>query len=126
MFGNYKIEIKHGCTEYYKSYPKFKNINLTEEGIRKVERKLNVSNLYDIENSELTHFIENALKAQFIFKKDQEYVVKNHKELENKVYDVPIKLDNKVAEIKLRSMNVKIDKLTAEQNTYLNSWESGT
>ena len=28
MFENYKIEIKHGCTEYYKSYPKFKNINL--------------------------------------------------------------------------------------------------
>ena len=55
-----------------------------------------------------------------------EYLVKNHQKLENKVYDVPIKLDNKVAEIKLRSMNVKIDKLTAEQNTYLNSWESGT
>ena len=55
-----------------------------------------------------------------------EYLVKNHQKLENKVYDVPIKLDNKVAEIKLRSMNIKIDKLTAEQNTYLNSWESGT
>ena len=56
---------------------KFKNINLTEEGIRKVERKLNVSNLYDIENSEITHFVENALKAQFIFKKNQEYVLKD-------------------------------------------------
>ena len=55
-----------------------------------------------------------------------EYLVKNHQKLENKVDDVPIKLDNKVAEIKLRSMNIKIDKLTAEQNTYLNSWESGT
>ena len=31
MFENYKIEIKHGCTEYYKSYPKFKNINLNGE-----------------------------------------------------------------------------------------------
>ena len=56
---------------------KFKNINLTEEGIRKVEKKLNVSNLYDIENSEITHFVENALKAQFIFKKNQEYVLKD-------------------------------------------------
>ena len=56
---------------------KFKNINLTEDGIKKVEQKLNVSNLYDIENSEITHFVENALKAQFIFKKNKEYVVKD-------------------------------------------------
>ena len=56
---------------------KFKNINLTEDGIKKIEKKLNVSNLYDIENSEITHFVENALKAQFIFKKNQEYVLKD-------------------------------------------------
>ena len=56
---------------------KFKNINLTEEGIRKVEVKLNINNLYDIENSEITHFVENALKAQFIFKKNKEYVVRD-------------------------------------------------
>ena len=55
-----------------------------------------------------------------------EYMVKNYKKLQNKVYDVPINIDNKVAEIKLRSMNVKIDKLTKEQDDYLNSWESGT
>ncbi|MBM01384.1 MAG: preprotein translocase subunit SecA [Chloroflexi bacterium] len=56
---------------------KSKNVTLTEEGIQKVEKNLNVENLYDIENSELTHFIENALKAQFIFRKNQEYVVKD-------------------------------------------------
>tara|TARA_B100000683_G_scaffold84964_1_gene83875 strand:+ start:2845 stop:5361 length:2517 start_codon:yes stop_codon:yes gene_type:complete len=56
---------------------KFKNINLTEEGIKKVELKLNITNLYDIENSEITHFVENALKAQFIFKKNKEYVVRD-------------------------------------------------
>ena len=55
-----------------------------------------------------------------------EYMVKNYKKLQNKVYDVPINIDNKVAEIKLKSMNVKIDKLTKEQDDYLNSWESGT
>ena len=55
-----------------------------------------------------------------------EYMVKNYKKLQNKVYDVPINIDNKVAEIKLKSMNVKIDKLTKEQDEYLNSWESGT
>ena len=55
-----------------------------------------------------------------------EYMVKNYKKLQNKVYDVPINIDNKVAEIKLKSMNVKIDELTKQQDDYLNSWESGT
>ena len=55
-----------------------------------------------------------------------EYIVKNHKKMENKVYDVPTVIDNKVAEIKLKSMDVKIDKLSKEQDEYLNSWESGT
>ena len=55
-----------------------------------------------------------------------EYVVKNHKKLENKVYDVPSKIDEKVAQIKLKSMGITIDKLTKEQDLYLNSWESGT
>ena len=55
-----------------------------------------------------------------------EYIVKNHKKLKNEVYDVPLSIDNKVARIKLKSMNVKIDKLTSEQTKYLNSWESGT
>lgn len=55
-----------------------------------------------------------------------EYIVKNHKKMENKVYDVPSVIDNKVAEIKLKSMDVKIDKLSKEQDEYLNSWESGT
>ena len=53
-------------------------------------------------------------------------MVKNHKKLHNDVYDVPIELDNKVAQIKLKSMGVEIDKLTSEQDAYLNSWESGT
>ena len=55
-----------------------------------------------------------------------EYVVKNHSKLENDVYDVPLALDNKVAQIKLKSMGVEIDKLSVEQDKYLNSWESGT
>ena len=55
-----------------------------------------------------------------------EHMVKNHKKLHNDVYDVPIELDNKVAQIKLKSMGVEIDKLTSEQDAYLNSWESGT
>nr|NIP37466.1 adenosylhomocysteinase [Candidatus Dadabacteria bacterium]NIS09302.1 adenosylhomocysteinase [Candidatus Dadabacteria bacterium]NIV40792.1 adenosylhomocysteinase [Candidatus Dadabacteria bacterium]NIX14301.1 adenosylhomocysteinase [Candidatus Dadabacteria bacterium]NIY20834.1 adenosylhomocysteinase [Candidatus Dadabacteria bacterium] len=55
-----------------------------------------------------------------------EYMVKNAKKLENKVYNVPEKVDTSVAEMKLKSLNVKIDKLTPEQDKYLNSWEMGT
>ncbi len=55
-----------------------------------------------------------------------EYMVKNAAKLENTVYDVPDKVDRSVADMKLKSLGVKIDKLTAEQDKYLNSWEMGT
>jgi adenosylhomocysteinase len=55
-----------------------------------------------------------------------EFLVKNHKTLERKVYSVPEELDKKVARLKLDSMGVKIDKLTAEQEEYLASWSEGT
>ncbi len=55
-----------------------------------------------------------------------EYMVKHSKRLEKKVYPVPAHLDQWIAEIKLRSMGVTIDKLTREQQVYLNSWELGT
>lgn len=55
-----------------------------------------------------------------------EYVVKNHKKLENKVYKVPGKIDAHIAKLKLKSMGIKIDALTKEQRKYLKSWELGT
>ena len=55
-----------------------------------------------------------------------EFLVKNHKTLDRKVYPVPEELDKKVARLKLESMGVKIDKLTAEQEEYLASWSEGT
>ncbi|HSG30675.1 MAG TPA: adenosylhomocysteinase [Thermodesulfobacteriota bacterium] len=55
-----------------------------------------------------------------------EYMVKNAKKLENIVYDVPPKVDSSVADLKLKALNVKIDKLTPEQDKYLNSWDMGT
>jgi adenosylhomocysteinase len=54
-----------------------------------------------------------------------EYLAKNHKSLEKKVYPVPEDLDKKVARLKLESMGVKIDKLTPEQEEYLASWSDG-
>ncbi|MEK7849436.1 MAG: adenosylhomocysteinase [Candidatus Omnitrophota bacterium] len=55
-----------------------------------------------------------------------EYMKKNYKKLERKVYKVPVDIDRKIAELKLASMGIKIDKLTAEQKKYLASWEMGT
>ncbi|HEU5452683.1 MAG TPA: adenosylhomocysteinase [Terriglobales bacterium] len=55
-----------------------------------------------------------------------EFMVKNHKTLEKKVYSVPVELDKRVARLKLESMGIKIDKLTPEQEEYLASWSEGT
>ena len=55
-----------------------------------------------------------------------EYMVKNHKNLEKKVYPVPVELDKRVAKLKLESMGIKIDRLTPEQEEYLASWSEGT
>jgi len=57
---------------------------------------------------------------------DAEYMVKNATKLEKKVYSVPAEIDAEIARIKLDAMGVKIDKLTTEQEKYLNSWEEGT
>jgi len=55
---------------------KEKSAVLTEFGIRKVERKLGFSNLYE-EDFDTIHYIENALKARTLFRKDKDYVVKD-------------------------------------------------
>jgi adenosylhomocysteinase len=55
-----------------------------------------------------------------------EFIVKNHKNLEAKVHDVPKEIDGKVARLKLESMEIRIDNLTSEQVKYLSSWEEGT
>jgi len=55
-----------------------------------------------------------------------EYVAKNAKSLEMKVYDVPEEIDAEVAKLKLHAMGIQIDTLTEEQERYLSSWEEGT
>lgn len=55
-----------------------------------------------------------------------EYMIKHAKQLEKKVYGVPVDIDNEIARLKLEAMNVAIDKLTDQQVKYLNSWEEGT
>ena len=55
-----------------------------------------------------------------------DYIKKSGNKLEPRVYGVPERIDKEVARLKLSSMGVKIDKLTAEQKKYLTSWEMGT
>lgn len=55
-----------------------------------------------------------------------EYMVMRKKRFKKDVYPVPEKIDKAIAKEKLASMNVKIDKLTAEQKKYLASWSMGT
>lgn len=55
-----------------------------------------------------------------------EYLARNHASLEKRVYRVPVEIDKNIARLKLSSMGVDIDALTAEQDKYLHSWEMGT
>ncbi|MCC6801332.1 MAG: adenosylhomocysteinase [Anaerolineae bacterium] len=55
-----------------------------------------------------------------------EYMVKNHSDLTPNVYVVPEDIDKEIARLKLESMGVKIDTLTAAQAKYLSQWEEGT
>jgi adenosylhomocysteinase len=55
-----------------------------------------------------------------------DYLVKNRGSMEKKVYVVPAELDKRVAKLKLESVGIKIDRLTAEQEEYLASWSEGT
>ncbi len=61
-------------------------------------------------------FANHALVAEWLINND----------LEAKVYDVPGEIDHMIASLKLQAMGFGLDKLTAEQDKYLNSWDEGT
>ena len=54
---------------------KTKTVNLTESGIDKAERAFRVENLYNLQNTQLLHHINTALKANYVMAKDVDYVV---------------------------------------------------
>ncbi|WP_410207865.1 preprotein translocase subunit SecA [Fusobacterium sp.] len=60
----------------YEVDEKAKNIVLTEKGIAKVEKLLKLENLYSPENVELTHYLQQALKAKELFRRDRDYLVR--------------------------------------------------
>jgi preprotein translocase subunit SecA len=52
-----------------------KQVRLTDSGIAKAERYYGIENLSDVENMEQNHYINNAIKARFMFEKDKNYIV---------------------------------------------------
>ena len=56
---------------------KTKSVSLTESGVEKIEKTFRVNNLYDLENAVLVHHLNQALKANYGFRVDVDYVVEN-------------------------------------------------
>lgn len=60
---------------------KTRQVMLTDTGVEKAEKFFNLKNLYDLENTQLVHHINQALKANYIMMKDVEYVVSDQQEI---------------------------------------------
>ncbi len=63
--------------EDYSIDEKQKTIHLTESGIEKAERYYHLDNLSDIENTDINHNINNAIRARFVMRRDKDYIVAN-------------------------------------------------
>ncbi len=55
-----------------------------------------------------------------------EYIFLHQEELKPRVYKLPEEIDRQIAELKLKTMGIKIDQLTREQERYISSWQEGT
>ncbi|WP_395332615.1 preprotein translocase subunit SecA [Novosphingobium sp. BL-8H] len=79
------VVVKQFLPEDYETDEKTKNISLTEDGVEKAERMLEAagllvgSNLYDVENTQVVHHLDQSLKAVVMFKRDTDYIVKDDK-----------------------------------------------
>jgi len=77
--------VKRIVPDDYEADEKTKSITLTEDGVERVERMLEDagllegSNLYDIENTQVVHHLDQSLKANVMFKRDIDYIVKDDK-----------------------------------------------
>ncbi|MCC6827680.1 MAG: preprotein translocase subunit SecA [Novosphingobium sp.] len=77
--------VKQLVPEDYESDEKSKSIMLTEDGVEKAERILENagllvgSNLYDVENTQVVHHLDQSLKANVMFRRDIDYIVKDDK-----------------------------------------------
>lgn len=77
--------VKEVPDDWYDADEKTKNISWTEDGIEEVEKLLieagllQTDNLYDVENTQVVHHLDQALKANKMFKRDTDYIVKDDK-----------------------------------------------
>ena len=65
----------------YEVDEKSRTVVLTEKGVKRVEKILKIDNLYSPEHVELTHFLNQALKAKELFKRDRDYLVRENGEV---------------------------------------------
>ena len=72
---NAELEAEDPPGDYIRD-EKMNTVNLTDKGVEKAERHFGVENLGDIENSELSHHINQALKARYLMFRDKDYIVK--------------------------------------------------
>ena len=63
--GDYTVDEKH------------RTVALTEEGVHKVERLLNMGNMYDAENIEINHHVQQGLRAHVLYKRDRDYMLQD-------------------------------------------------
>jgi len=77
----YKIDkaVRQLKPEDYEVDEKAKNAVLTDSGIEKIQKFLGIKNLYDIENIEILHMVNQSLKAHTVYHKDKDYIVKDGK-----------------------------------------------
>ncbi len=107
-----KRKMRECVTEY--KLPGNRRINILAEG-----RLVNLASAEGHPSSVMDmSFANQALAA--------EWVAQNHKTLEKKVYVVPVEIDKQISNLKLKSMGIKIDVLTPEQERYLAGWQEGT
>jgi preprotein translocase subunit SecA len=78
MYAQFSRWAKHlNAEDDYTVDEKTRAVMLTESGIEKIEKLAGIENIYDEENIDLTRYMENAIKAQVIFKRDRDYIVKD-------------------------------------------------
>lgn len=78
LYGTFaKLVPKLQENEDYNVDEKLKAVSITEKGIEKVERMLNLKNIYEEGGTRYVHHLEQALKAQILFNRDKDYVVRS-------------------------------------------------
>ena len=85
MYVSIDAIVKQIPEDWYEKDEKTKNISLTEDGVEEVEKLLSAAgllatdNLYDVENTLVVHHLDQSLRANMMFRRDTDYIVKDNK-----------------------------------------------